>query len=114
MSKDRIKNLSLFSALVGIFLILLVKDNLVLPTTDLQSLQNVTVDQKVKTSGTISYVSQSKSGYYLVIKNQKYSIPIMIFTQSNLTLSKDQIIEVEGRITEFNKKRSLIADQVWV
>lgn len=96
------------SALLGMFLLRLIKDQVQIQPTHLnESL----IGQKVKTITSIKSIHESESGYFLVLDNR---LATTIFTKDKINLKNDSIIEVEGTLTEFNDQLSILADQVWI
>src|SRR3989344_8537381 len=101
--------LSWISAILGIFLLLLVKDYLELESSEIKNLDSSMLDQRVKTAGIVKSVYENPDSYFVIIKSGNQSIGVSIFSK-DLEIKNESIMEVEGTLTEFDNRLSIQAD----
>ena len=109
MSSNQLKKYSLVSALLGVFLLLLIKDNLTITNSNINELNISKLDQKVKTTGIIKQIYKNENNYFVIIENNQ-QIGVSIFTKEDLNLKQNQELEVEGVLTEFNNRLTIQAN----
>tara|TARA_Y100000310_G_scaffold332380_1_gene407838 strand:+ start:1085 stop:1426 length:342 start_codon:yes stop_codon:yes gene_type:complete len=113
MQDTKLIKLSWISAILGILLLLLVKDHLELEYSQIKNLDSSLLDQKVRTTGIVKSIYENPDSYFVIIKSGNQSIGVSIFSK-DLEIKNDSILEVEGTLNEFNNKLSINADKVWI
>jgi hypothetical protein len=111
MPEDNLKKYALFAALLGILLLLFIKDQIEIQNTSIEDLNVSMLDQKVSIIGTISSVTKSNSSYFVILNNK---IGISIFSKEDLKFKENTPLKTEGILAEYNKNLVIRADKVWL
>ncbi|MDD5650529.1 MAG: OB-fold nucleic acid binding domain-containing protein [Candidatus Nanoarchaeia archaeon] len=112
MENNQLFNLSLVVSIFGIFCLLLLAENLELKETPIKDINYKLMDQRVKTSGYIDRIFETKGLYLLDLKNNSSKITVLIFKKENITLLKNSYVSVEGTVTEYKNQTEIIAKKV--
>lgn len=112
MDNNQLFNISLVLSVLGVFCLLLLAENLELKETAIKDINYKLMDQRVKTSGYIDRIFETKGLYLLDLKDNSSKITVLIFKKENLTLIKNSYISVEGSVTEYKNQTEIIAKRV--
>lgn len=110
MEEKTLFKIALISSLLGILLILFITEKLDLGQSNISNLTNLS--GKVKIKGYITSFKENPTSYFINLKDETGEIPILVFKENPLNLTKGMIIEVEGNIIEYQGKKEISAELI--
>ncbi len=114
METDKFFNISLVCSLLGIFLLIIFCNNYELKEMDISSIDESYIDQKVKISGTIKNLFETKGLYIFDIEKDSESMKAILF-KDNKTILRDNLdIILEGKITEYEDELEIISQRITI
>lgn len=112
MDNKRIFDICLVLSLFGLFAFLLLMETFELKETLIKDIKIDMIDERVKISGLIDNIIETKGLYILKIKDNSSEIDVLIFKKENITLIKNSFVCVEGSVAEYEDKTEIIAKRV--
>jgi aspartyl/asparaginyl-tRNA synthetase len=112
MKDSNLLKIAISFSLIGILAILLVSEFTPLPNTKISELQLKALNQKVKVYGQITSITETDKIFLLNLKDQTGEITILGFKDKNITLQKNQFIEVQGTLTEYKDRLEINTDLI--
>ena len=112
MKDSTLLKIALSISLLGILTILLISEFTPLSLTNISDLQFKTLNQKVKVYGQITSITETPKIILFNLKDNTGEITILLFKKENVTLEKNQFIEVQGTLTEYKDKLEINADLI--
>lgn len=111
MKESTLINIALNTSLIGILILIVIAEN---TSVDSSLIQNITKeDEYVKVQGLITLSIETPGLYILEIEDKSGSIKVVAFKQDeNITLEKNDIIEVEGLTTTYKGELEINADKI--
>jgi RecJ-like exonuclease len=110
MKDETLLKISLCCSLVGILIILFIVENSEIPESNIANITKENLEQTVSISGQITRITETPGLLILNLKDGTGEITAIIFKEDNLTLQKNQIITIEGKIIEYDGKLEIQAD----
>jgi len=114
MDEKVLFKISLLSGLLGIFIIFLILERVDLNDSNIGSINLTLVDQEVKIKGYITNFKETPGLYLITIKDNTGEIPVIVFKENPINLSKNQLIEIYGIIVEYKSKPEVQAKTIKV
>lgn len=111
MDNDRLFALCLISSMIGIFCLAIFLENYELKETPISNITKDLIDQKVRVTGFITKITETKGLYLLNLKNDG-QINVLIFKKENITLNKNSFVSIEGSVTEYENQTEIIAKRI--
>jgi len=96
MEERKLFNICLVLSLIGLLILALYSEILELKETPVKDINYRLIDQRVKTSGIIDRISETKGLYLLNLKSDSSEISVVIFKKESLALKKGMLVSVEG------------------
>lgn len=112
MKDSTLLKISLICALVGILILFIINEKYSLKDSKIGELNKNKLDEKVKVKGYVTYVNNRPSVLFVSLKDDTGNITIVVFKEENIELKKGDLIEVEGKLTEYNGKLEINADVI--
>ena len=101
MDEKNLLKVALICGLIGIFIILILSNNLEPSSTKISDISSSFVDQTVKIQGELSSIKITSSVVMLDIKDDTGVIKVVSFDQDILDLNKGETVEIIGDVTEY-------------
>ena len=114
MDEKFLFKISLLCSLLGIFIILLIVERLDVGEFSIDSVNLSLVDKEVKVKGYITSIKETPGLYLLTIKDSSGQITAVIFKDDPIDIKKDQLIEIEGIVVNYNNKPEIQAKRIKV
>tara|TARA_Y100000310_G_C20402323_1_gene678015 strand:- start:311 stop:661 length:351 start_codon:yes stop_codon:yes gene_type:complete len=111
MKESTLINIALNTTLIGILILLTIAEN---TTVNSSLIQNITEeDEYVNVQGLITSSIETPGLYILTIEDNSGKIKVVAFKRDeNITLQKNNIIQVEGTTTYYKEELEIIADKI--
>jgi len=110
MKDETLLKISLCCTLLGILVILFIVENSEIPESNIGNITKDNLEQTVSVSGQITRITETPGLLILNLKDNTGEITAIIFKEDNLTLQKNEIITIEGKIIEYNGELEIQAD----
>ncbi|MFA5259486.1 MAG: hypothetical protein WC979_08660 [Candidatus Pacearchaeota archaeon] len=102
--------ISLMTSIIGILILLILSNSLEPKKISIKDISTKDLNQRIETYGTITFIKTYSEFQTIKIKQDNYSITILINQKTNLV--KNQTIEVTGKITEYKSSLEIQADKI--
>lgn len=111
MKESTLINIALNATLLGILMLIIIGNKV---SIDSSLIVNLTKEEEyVKVQGVITRSTETPGLYLLDIEDKSGSITVVVFKrEENITLNKNQIIEVEGKTVSYKGKMEITADKI--
>lgn len=109
MKEKTLLRISIICALVGIFVLYLISDNIVLNESSISNIKNEEIGKDVKIKGVVKDVFNGESLSIITI-TQPDEMKIIFY--DNVSVSKGDYIEVIGEVDEYNNEREVIGNRM--
>ena len=111
MNQTSLIKLSLTISLLGIFSLLTILEYSTIQLYQIKDINKDLLETKVKIQGTITNIKETPGLYILNIKDTSI-ITVIIFKEDPINIKKNSKVEIEGKVTEYNKELEIIADKI--
>ncbi len=102
MQDTTLLKISLICSIIGIFILLLINENLTLSSSNISQINSTMLDKDIKIKGSITKIKETPGLIILEVQDSNAKIPVIVFKDNqNATLKKGYIIEVEGTVTKY-------------
>jgi len=102
--------ISLVISIIGIFVLLILSNSLEPQKMHIKDIDSKNLNQRVQTIGTINFIKTFPEFQIIRIRQDNSSITVLVNQKTNLT--KNQTIEVTGKVTEYNNSLEIQADKI--
>jgi len=99
-------------ALTGILILTFLTEYVSLGNSDINSINESLVDQKVVIKGYITSLRDTPSVLLLDVEDKTGKIKVVAFKEGNITLEKGSIIGVEGTVSEYKNGLEILATEI--
>ena len=111
MKETLLLKIALICSLVGLVALFFISQRIELKDYK-PDLLNKNVGDSVKLSGKISKVTTGNNVVFIELI-QQVPVSVVIFSDKEFTsLNKDDFVEIEGKVQEYNGKEEIIADKI--
>ncbi|MBI2667308.1 exodeoxyribonuclease VII large subunit [Candidatus Woesearchaeota archaeon] len=101
MEESTIFKLALLSSLVGIFIILLVAENLEVKLYNISSITNDNLDEKVKVNGEIISIRETPGLIIMDLKDETGVIKVILFKEGEVNINRNDKVEIIGKVIKY-------------
>jgi len=112
MEEKTLLKIALICSIVGIFIIFIFANKLEPSLTSISSISNSLVDKDVKIQGTVSSFKITSSVLMLDLHDDTGTIKVVAFDKEDFEASKDQEVEVIGKVKEYNSILEIEAKKI--
>src|SRR3989338_8491728 len=112
MKETLLLKIALICSLVGLVALFFISQKIELKDYKPNFLNNKNVGDSVNLSGKISKVTAGNNVVFIELI-QQVPVSVVVFTDNDFTnLNKDDFVEIEGKVQEYNGKEEIIADKI--
>jgi len=111
MKEKTLLKISIICALIGVFVLFLISENIKIDETSIGKIENGQIGNDVKIKGVVNDVFNGEKASIITI-TQPEEIKIMIM--ENTSLKKGDYVEVIGEVDEYNGELEVIGNRVRV
>lgn len=111
MNESLLLKAAMITAVLGIIAIALIAKLTDIKEISLGDAKQADEDAMVKVTGTVERVS-SKEGFSIISIRKEESMTVVLFDSINL--SKEQKVEVTGKVQEYEGEKELVAEKIVV
>ena len=113
MDDKLLLKIALITSIMGIVILYFISSTANIPETKISKINELEESQTVKVTGKIKSISKTEKVTFIEL-TQEETVKIIVFNDRNLSLEKDENIEITGRITinNNNKENEIIADKI--
>jgi DNA/RNA endonuclease YhcR with UshA esterase domain len=112
MQEKTLLKISLITALIGIFILLIILDRIDISDSNINLINKTMIDQQIKIKGEITRLTETPGLYILNVKDDTGNIDVIIFKEEKIELEKGKVIEIQGTVTEYQGKVEIIAKKI--
>ena len=110
MDDNTLYKICLISALIGIFLILVIANKIEIKGSDIGNISEKNLNEKVKVKGYVTFFKETPGLYIMDIKDNTGNITVLAFKDEKINITKNSIIVVEGSLTKYDNELEINAD----
>jgi aspartyl/asparaginyl-tRNA synthetase len=104
---------SLILALVGIGILILISDKIEIKEYNINDITKGLLEKEIKVTGKISKISETQGLYLIDINDKERKLKVVVFKENkNLSLQKNQLIEVTGKVVLYKKELEIEAKKI--
>lgn len=112
MEETKLFKTALIVSLIGLLILIIVSEKITLPNSNITEAKSLPIDSHAKVQGKITNIIETPGLLILEIKDNSDNIKVIVFKPIDTNLTKDQNIEVEGRITQYKDEKEIQADLI--
>ncbi len=105
---------TLSCSLIGVFLILLMAETLDLSVIKIKDINEGMLERSVKITGIVNSVYDNNNVLILNVEDDTGEIKVVVFEKGEFNLSKENIVEVNGRVVEYKGELEINANFIEV
>lgn len=110
MKDEKLLKISFCCSLLGILIILFITENLEVPESNIVNITKENLDETLSVSGKISYITETPGLLIINLQDNTGNITAIIFKEENISLEKNQIVTIEGKVIEYKGQLEIQAD----
>ena len=110
MEEKTLLRIALISSLIGVLLILFISERVDISESNIKEAKNQTGNIKVK--GAVSSITETPSAYIINLKDNTDTILVLVFKGDSINITKGQIIEVSGKLVDYQGQKEISADTI--
>lgn len=99
-------------SLIGIFILLFISEKTNIKSIQISSINPSMLDQQIKVNGKVEKITKTGLVSIIQLKDETSSIKVVAF--ENLTINKDDTLEVTGKITSYKNELEIDSDKIIV
>ncbi|MBN2421782.1 OB-fold nucleic acid binding domain-containing protein [Candidatus Woesearchaeota archaeon] len=112
MNESLLLKLAVVFSFTGIIVLYLISRNIEINDTTIEKINKEELDNEVKVTGRITSVI-NREGLTVLEISEQTKISVLLFN-NELNFTKGNVVEVHGKIDEYNENRQVIANSVKV
>jgi len=112
MEEKNLLKLSLIVSLTGLLILIVVIENIEIKEYQIKELTKKDLNKDVKLSGIITRVTETPGLIIFNLKDDTGEITGIIFKEESINLTKNQKVEVQGKIIEYKDELEIQVDQL--
>jgi len=112
MKEETLFKISLICSLLGVLIILYISENTEIPSSNISNITDKDIETKVTIIGLVNSVKETPGLIILNVGDKTGNITVIAFKEENITIEKGRIIEIEGKVVEYNKQLEIQADSI--
>lgn len=110
MKEKTLFKLALVTSLIGIFMLFFISENVKIKSIPISEINPSMLEEKVKIEGQVERITESNVISILNVRDETSSIKVIAY--NNMTLRKNDFIEVTGRVTSYKNELEIEADNI--
>ncbi len=99
-------------SLLGILILLIYSENITLEAKNIINITKKDIDKQTRVIGQVTRITDLPGLTILNLKDKTSEIPIVIFKEDKLPIKQKDLLEIEGKITEYKGELEIIADKI--
>lgn len=104
--------LSIISAILGITLLIIISDKIVIPSSDISSIDKQDINKHIKVNGIVKKMISKGGITILELEDKTSTIKVVLFKPGEIKLKKGSFVEVEGKIGSYEDSPEIIAETI--
>lgn len=111
MQEKTLLKISLAGSLIGLIVLFLLASNITVDDKNIDKITMGDIDQSVQIKGIVTKVTNREKVMFLEI-SEKAKINALLFKKGNITIEKGDLIEIKGKVDEYQGKPQLIINEI--
>ena len=111
MKETTLLKVALICSLVGLVALYFISERIELKDYKPNFLNNKNIGDSVKFSGKITKITNGNNVVFIELI-QQVPVSVVVFTDKNLNLNEKDIVNISGKVQEYNGKEEIIADEI--
>jgi len=112
MEETKLFKLALITSLIGLLILIIIAEKITLPNSSITETKGLPIDSYAKVQGKITNIIETPGLLILELQDNSDNIKVIVFKPIDVNLTKDQNIEVEGRVTQYKDEKEIQADLI--
>ncbi len=114
MKEKTLIKLSFITSIIGIVILLFIMDKIELSKSNISNLTQNDIDKKIKIKAELLRITETPGLYLLNVKDFSGEISVVVFKDEPINLTKGDILEIEGQVTNYKDKIEIIAKKITI
>ena len=111
MQEKTFLKIAILTSVIGILLLLFIVENSKIEISNISDITKSSIDSQVRIQGFISSIRSTSSSTILTVNDVTSSIKVIIFAK-NLDLSKNDYVEITGKIQEYENNLEILTSNI--
>ena len=100
--------------MIGILIILFLSENLKPEIIPIANITKDYLDKEVNIIGEVTNIRETPGLYIITLQDKTDSIPVVIFKEENLNLTRYQYLDISGKVVEYKNQLEVQAEVIKV
>ena len=115
MNENTLLKLSLIFSILGILIVLFISETVPVKLYEISEITEEKIDETVRIQGTVKRTSDTPEILIINLEDETGTITIILFkNDEEISLEKNQRVEIIGNVTEYKDQLEIVADQIKV
>ena len=112
MDEQSLLKLSLIVSFSGLLLLILISDNIEIKSYRIKDINEKLLEKEIKIKGVITRTTETPGLFIFDIQDNTGTITAIAFKESSLNLTKNQEIEIQGKVKKYKDKLEIVIDEI--
>ena len=112
MNEKNLLRLAIITSIIGILILIIISEKITPAKIQISEITEKDIDRVIKIKGEITSITQTDSLLILTIKDDTAEIKVTAFKEKDIEIKKNQIAEIEGKITLYTNQIQIEADKI--
>ena len=113
MQEPTLLKVALISTILGLMFLFIYSQTLDLK--QVEQLDQAFLNQQIKIKGVIEGITETEKATFLKVSGHNVEqFNIIFFPEEAVSLKTGEVVEISGKVTEYNGKKEIVADEIKV
>lgn len=111
MQIEKLTKIALFLSIISLFVLYIISNNISIEEKNIAKINHKNIEEQIKIVGKINRITELEEVYFLELE-QTSKITVVVFKDEKIFLNKEDYVEIEGKIDEYNGNIQIIANKI--
>ena len=111
MQIERLTKIAIIMTIVSLITLYSISTNRNLEEKQINKINNEDIESQLTINGKINRITELEDVYFLELQ-QISKITIVVFKDEKINIEKDDYVEIEGKVDEYNNNLQIIANKI--
>ena len=111
MQIERLTKIAIIMTIVSLITLYSISTNINLEEKQINKINNEDIESQLTINGKINRITELEDVYFLELQ-QISKITIVVFKDEKINIEKDDYVEIEGKVDEYNNNLQIIANKI--
>lgn len=112
MEEKTLLHISIAGSLLGILILFIISNNIEIPEANIYLVNKSMLNENIKIKGQITNIIETPGLYILTVSDKTDKIQIVVFKEDKLDIKVNQIVEIQGKVSQYKNQTEIIADKI--